>query len=296
MPGMAARLAALLPRLIALTLIWLLATSTITFAAAGEEAQNQPVPPAPAPEGPKLVVVPDVRRQAYVFAKGILDDGGFAWRVEGRVQGYAANIVATQAPAPGTELVDTGAPTIVLTLERNKDYDERGLPENVSPHEGTKVVLAADAAAPAVEQAPVDEDAGKEDSNEPAEEEAAPAEDEAAPAEDEAAGGDDGRKPDFHVPGAPAEPLDEMPLPKRARLLEQRLSGHTKPSRALVDYWLFQHAWVVTGARFGWDDGAEALRILIRVDEDLQARWGFGAKSEAIARAALAEVESKAAK
>ena len=28
----------------------------------------------------QTIVVPDVRRQAYVFAKGILQDAGFAWR------------------------------------------------------------------------------------------------------------------------------------------------------------------------------------------------------------------------
>ena len=31
------------------------------------------------------LVVPDVRKQAYVFAKGTLEQGGFAWRVEGGV-------------------------------------------------------------------------------------------------------------------------------------------------------------------------------------------------------------------
>src|SRR3712207_1752450 len=126
---MAARLSALLPRLAALTLIWLLATSTLTFAAAG----RAPTAPAPAvaptaPRGQKVLVVPDVRRQAYVFAKGILEDGGFAWRVRGTVRGYAANTVLTQRPAPGTKVVDNGAPTIVLTLKRNGAYAENGLP------------------------------------------------------------------------------------------------------------------------------------------------------------------------
>jgi hypothetical protein len=60
-----------------------------------------------------------------------------------------------------------------------------------------------------------------------------------------------------------------------------------------VNYWLYQHAWLVTGARFGWSGGAEALRILVRVDRDLQARWGIGGKSLAVARAALAEVERR---
>ena len=284
---MAARLAALLPRLAALTLIWLLATSTITFAAAGRKAPTQQAPLPSVRHEPKILVVPDVRRQAYVFAKGILDDGGFAWRVEGKVEGYAANIVAAQKPAPGTKVIDTGSPTIVVALERNRDYDERGLPENASPHEGTKLVLASERREPSADPAPAARAPAKE---KPADEKSDdPGADADAPADPSS------RKPDFHVPGAPPEPMDEMPLPDRARLVEKRLAGQATPTRALVKYWLYQHAWVVTGARFGWHDGAEALRILVRVDEDLQARWNVGARSEAVARAALAEVESKAA-
>jgi hypothetical protein len=60
-----------------------------------------------------------------------------------------------------------------------------------------------------------------------------------------------------------------------------------------VNHWLYQHSWLVTGARFGWSGGAEALRILVRIDRDLQARWGIGAKSLAVARAALAQVERR---
>ena len=42
--------------------------------------------------------IPDVRGKPYVFAKGILQDAGFAWRVEGDVQGYAPNsVVAHEA-------------------------------------------------------------------------------------------------------------------------------------------------------------------------------------------------------
>jgi hypothetical protein len=274
--GMAARIASLLPRLAALTLIWLLATSTITFAAsARKSAQKQEQAPTPrVRHEKKILIVPDVTGQAYVFAKGILDDGGFGWRVEGSVQGYAANTVADQSPEPGTKVVDTGAPTIVLQLKRNPDYDERGLPENSSPRPGTKLVLATEALEPAA----------------PAEKKS----DEPAKDESEAPANDGSREPDFHVPGAPPEPTDELPLPDRARLLEKRLAASERPTRALVKYWLYQHAWIVTGARFGWHDGAEALEILIRVDEDLEARWGVGGRSAAVARAALAEIESKA--
>ena len=274
-----ARLAALLPRLAALVIISLLATSTMTFAAANKRLSESEADALPLAGGPKTLIVPDIRGQAHVFAKGILEDGGFAWRVEGAVKGYAANLVSAQLPAPGTRVLDTGSPTIVVRLDRNPAYEERGLPENVSPYKGTRIVLvgATEKKAPAKPKPEVKKPLKK---SEPA----APA----APAES--------REPDFQVPGAPAEPTDEMPLPDRARLLEKRVAGQPQPSTSLVNYWLFQHSWLVTGAKFGWHDGAEALRILVRVDQSMQSRWGIGAKSAAVARAALAEVESKSSK
>ncbi|MBW3592539.1 MAG: PASTA domain-containing protein [Actinobacteria bacterium] len=293
---MAASLATVLPRVAALVVIWLLATSTITFAAAGRPLVTAKPPAPAAPEVEETLVVPDVRRQAYVFAKGILDDAGFAWRVKGTVKGYAVNTVASQSPAAGTRVVDNGAPTIVLRLARSADYEERGLPESASPHAGTKVVLPSDVApaagaaekaapqkAPA-KDAPADDDAGDAERPQPTKKDAKK---DPAPA-------DEPRKPDFEVPGAPPEPRDEMPLTDRARLLERRVAAHSEPTGALAKYWLYQHAWIVTGARFGWHDGAEALRILIRVDEDVQARRGFGPKSEALTPPELAEVQSKA--
>ena len=102
-----------------------------------------------------------------------------------------------------------------------------------------------------------------------------------------------GRPPAFHVPGAPKEPLDEMTLPARARRLEAWLTPSRSLTSATLHHWLYQHAWVVTGARFGWWHGAEAIRTLIRVDRRVEARWGVGYRSEAAARQALAEVEAK---
>src|SRR5687767_3073490 len=140
---MASRLAALLPRLLVLTVIWLLGTATYTVAAGGGE-KTAVESPKPASNRPEVIVVPDVRRQAYVFAKGILQDAGFAWRVDGSVKGYAANTVVVQTPAPATRLVDNGAPTVVLRLERSAEYPERGLPENASSYKGTPAVLLSD--------------------------------------------------------------------------------------------------------------------------------------------------------
>jgi hypothetical protein len=122
----------------------LFTSAAVTFAA-GEVPSQQPTAPplaASAPERPMKVVVPDVRGQVYVFAKGILEDGGFAWKVEGRAQGYAASTVESQTPAPGTVLENTGAPTIVLRLATNPRYPEKGTPENRSPYPGTLVKSA----------------------------------------------------------------------------------------------------------------------------------------------------------
>jgi len=291
---MAARLTVLIPRLAALVVIWLLAAASLTFAAGSKQIAQSPTQGGKAKEKPTVLVVPDVRRQAYVFAKGILQDGGFAWRVDGSVKGYAANTVVVQAPAPGARLVDNGAPTVVLGLERSAEYPERGLPENASPYKGTPVVLLRDwrranRAAAEVEQAPVE--TAPASAPAPTTTAATPAEPaptetaEAAPAPEQAY-----RKPDFVVADAPREPAEEILLTERARLLERRVGAAPKPTRKLVKHWLYQHTWIVTGARFGWKDGDDALRILIRVDRGLDRRFGIGGRSEAVARRALAEV------
>ena len=123
---MAGRLASLLPRFVALPLIASLGTATITFAA--DQQLSAPTTPAQpsAASVPSVLVVPDVRRQAFVFAKGTLEDAGFAWKVAGPVDGYAANLVATQSPQPGTRVVDTGSPTITLALSANRQYRQEG--------------------------------------------------------------------------------------------------------------------------------------------------------------------------
>ena len=134
---MAARLTALLPRLFALTVIWLLGAATYTLA-----ADTVPVAKhekkAEAASKPHVLTVPDVRKKAYVFAKGILQDAGFAWHVDGSVKGFAANTVVTQNPAPGTKVIDNGAPVVVLSLTKNSAYGESGLPENSAPYKGTR--------------------------------------------------------------------------------------------------------------------------------------------------------------
>ena len=276
---MASRVAGVVALLALFGAISLLAPSTSTLA-----AQGSGEPEAEPPQVQKkraLLVVPEVRRQVYVFAKGILAEAGFAWRVEGPVKGHAGNFVATQTPGPGVAVVDTGLPTVVLSLERNPEYEERGLPENASPYEGTKLLRPgaperskrARAVAPKRKAVKATKAAKKRVAKPRAE-----------PKRRERA---------FYVPGAPSEPPNAMPLPERARLLARTVARADEPSEALIEHWLYQHAWVVTGARFGWSDGADALRILLTVDRNLQRRWGIGARSAAVARAALAEVERK---
>jgi hypothetical protein len=257
-----------------------LGTSTLTFAADRTGDTNTGVAPA-SRERSAALTVPDVRRQAFVFAKGILADAGFAWRVEGPVRGYAANVVLRQEPAPETRVLDTGAPTVVLELARAADRAEQGSPEDASPYAGTRVVevSAGDRDVPRADSPPRSEPDERADER---------------PDRDRGSPRAETREPDFHVAGAPREPVDELALPERARRLAARLEAAPRPTPALVRFWLYQHAWVVTGARFGWSDGARALRILIALDGRVQARWGVGARSEALARRALREVLAKA--
>ncbi|MHB8470074.1 MAG: PASTA domain-containing protein [Gaiellaceae bacterium] len=117
-------------------------TATLTYAA-GQKLAAAPHVRAHAAATPATLVVPDVRNEAFVFAKGQLEDAGFAWRVAGAVHGYAANTVVAQSPAPGTRLVDTGAPPIVVRLSRNAHYAQAGEPEDSSPYAATALEKAA---------------------------------------------------------------------------------------------------------------------------------------------------------
>jgi PASTA domain len=275
---MATRLAAALPRFLVLVLVLLPASATLTYAAQRKIASEPRVVPSRAPVL-QILVVPNVRGQAYVFAKGTLEDNGFAWRVQGTVDGYAANTVAEQSPAPGVRVIDTGSPTIVLRLQRNSSYAEQGTPENSAPFTGSEIRLAESperaAPAPAPAAAP---------------RRAKPAR-RAAKAKPTSAR--HARPPAFAAPGARREPLTEMSLPARARRLGVWLSAHRRPTDANVRAYLYQHAWIVEGAKFGWWHGRQALRILIRVDDRQQRLWRTGAVNERVARRALAYVQAR---
>jgi hypothetical protein len=272
---MALRIATRLPRLAIVGVVLLLASATLAVGAAKKMAATPQG--APAPVAIPTVTVPDIEGQAFVFAKGTLEDAGLAWKVVGGVHGYAANKVATQIPAAGTKLKDTGAPTITVRLERTS-YPEQGEPEDVSPYFGTSVQpVGLKPAAPATAPAKAPAVAPK-----PAATPVKPAATKQAPS----------RTPDFAVAGAPKEPSDEMPLSQRAKLLAGFIASHPK-SAANVRHFLYQNSWIVTGAKFGWWHGADALHALIAADHAAQQRWGIGRKSELVARAALAAVEAR---
>jgi hypothetical protein len=292
---MAARFAAIVPRMAVIGLVWLLATATLTYAAGEKLTTPAKVPTTPAATPRPTLIVPDIRGQAFVFAKGILEDGGFGWRVTGSVHGYATNVVSTQQPAPGTRVVDTGAPTLKLTLRRGT-YPQDGTAQNTSPYAGTSILLPKRSSAAV--QKPV---AGKAKTARP-KRAAKPALKRARravakpkrTAAKRKLTATRSRPPAFVVQGAPKEPLDEIPLTTRAQRLSAWLTPSRRPTAANQRYWLYQHAWIVTGARFGWWHGAAALRLLIAVDRRVESQWGIGRRSESVARAALAGVEAKA--
>jgi hypothetical protein len=272
-------------RLLALTVVWLFATAALTFAAAHKMGAGPAVIPttkAAAPVPPRVLVVPDLRRQAFVFSKGTLSDAGFSFRIAGPVKGFPSNTVVSQTPAPGTRVIDTGAPLVVLHLARTGT--QNGLPEDVSTAMPTAVKLAPPPAGTAkTTSAVLPTKVAK----------VAKVTPKVVPKPAKAPAKPQSRAPAFIVPGARREPLDEITLSARAQALLVWLNQHPNASNANVKHWLYQHAWIVTGAELGWSHGAEALHTLLAADRRVWALWGIGARSSAVARQALAEVEAR---
>lgn len=120
-----------LPRLTAVAAVVLLVSATISLAADKPAAMKKP---AGHPQtAQKVMVVPDVRHQMFVFASGDLEDAGFGWKVRGSVHGYPADMVSSQSPKAGAHVLDTGEPTITLHLVRGKS-PELGQPQDRSPY------------------------------------------------------------------------------------------------------------------------------------------------------------------
>ena len=122
-----------LPRLTVVGIAVLLVSATISLAA------DKPTTSKPASHKvtQKVLTVPDVRGQLFVFASGTLEDGGFGWKVSGGVGGFPSNVVVSQSPKPGTHVVDTGAPAVTLHLLRRGA--QLGEAQNRSPY-GASVI------------------------------------------------------------------------------------------------------------------------------------------------------------
>jgi PASTA domain len=129
--------ASALPRVTALAAAALLVSATISLAA----DTPTPHPVAVHAAKQKVLVVPDVRRQVFVFAKGMLEDRGFGWQVRGGVHGFAANTVVSQSPKPGLRVLDTGAPKITVELAHSSGAKETGTPEDRSPYGASLIRL-----------------------------------------------------------------------------------------------------------------------------------------------------------
>lgn len=142
--------AGILPRLIALAATALLVSATISLAADTTPSSRPVILRAATP---KVLVVPDVRRQVFVFAKGTLEDRGFGWQVQGAVHGFAANMVVSQSPKPGLRVVDTGTPKITLELAHPGGAKESGTPEDVSTYGASLIRLTPQELAHAKAQA-----------------------------------------------------------------------------------------------------------------------------------------------
>jgi len=303
------RLPAFVPRVILIAVVGLLATGGLTYAAEQQLAAAPAPVVAPAPVQKRAtLIVPDLRRQAFVFAKGQLQDAGFSWRVVGGVRGFAANVVVAQSPAAGVKVFDTGAPLIKLTLSRNRKYVQSGAPEDISPYRATPIQLAdapvatapttTTTPAPATTTTPAPAPAPAATTPAPATPAPAAATTTAAPEMAAAPAAPKARYPQarpaaFAAAGAPKEPLDEIPLVVRANALGKWLETHPKPTDANVRHWLYQNEWIVTGAKFGWWRGTDALKVLVAVDRRAEAVWGIGSKSEAAAARALTEVGAR---
>ena len=129
-----------LPRLTAVAAAGLLVSATISLAADKPAVTKKPT--AHASKARQVMQVPDVRGQLFVFASGMLEDGGFGWHVRGSVHGYPANVVVSQSPKPGTRVLNTGAPAITLRLAHGKSV-EIGQPQDRSSYGASLIRRAA---------------------------------------------------------------------------------------------------------------------------------------------------------
>jgi hypothetical protein len=98
-----------------------------------DRASVTPWSPPVAPARPATLIVPDLCGQPYVFVKGILQDGGFAWAVQSD-GGWSGDVVVWQSPIPGTAVLDTGTPLIRLAVKTDAAHARSGVAQRRSPY------------------------------------------------------------------------------------------------------------------------------------------------------------------
>ena len=206
------------------------------------------------------------------------------------MRGYAANIVVSQSPAPGTRVIATARRSSSLRLEPKRLYAQTGEPEDARPtgRQPPPALGSARTATPTATKRPGDS-------------RATPAATKAAPrrrmrsraAKTAAAKPAATAPPAFEVAGRPKEPLDEMSLSDRAKQLAawvERIRTDRRERRPLaLPAQLDRHRREASAG----GDGADALRTLVAVDNRVQKLWGVGAQSEQVARQTLAKVKER---
>ena len=137
---MAARFAAIVPRMAVIGLVWLLATATLTYAA------GELTTPAKVATTPAATPRPDSHRPATSATRRSSSRRGFSRTAASAGESRAPCTATRQtlsrpsSPRPGTQVVDTGAPTLKLTLRRGT-YPQDGTAQNASPYAGTSILL-----------------------------------------------------------------------------------------------------------------------------------------------------------
>ena len=179
-------------------------------------------------------------------------------------------------------LVDTGAPTVSLTLARTGGYRERGRarerlavsPGDCRPHFGGRACVRRRGRT-----------RGGSRSRSAAQAEAASR---------RRAKRDRAAAPAFAVAGAPKEPLDEITLPARARAARRlgRASTRSRPRRTSTTGSTSTPGSSPAPASAG-PTATRRSSVLIAVDREVERAWGVGSKSRAEAEQALAEVRKR---
>jgi hypothetical protein len=125
---------AMLAAIAALGSVAAAATAAVSKSARAHGAGVEGVAAQGATAQPVELNVPQVRSNAFVFAKIVLSDAGFGWHVCGPTQGYPGNLVVSQSPIAGTHVPATPeAPVVRLWLAPNRSYREHGVPDDSGP-------------------------------------------------------------------------------------------------------------------------------------------------------------------